>query len=367
MPRLTGEYHIFDNFIYELFRAYDIPFQAGVALARGLKVDLILTLPSGRRVVVENKLYGSTVAETVPIRQALAQLRSLMQQSGSSGALLIVSTRLATYQRKQNRSRLEGALIFDLTDLFYWFLVNDDLFEEYYSFMLAIAFDNELSRSEIRKSAEDAKQKALTQPPIRQLLLDILDDCTETLIVGESPDLKNGKGAKLCLALRDLDPGRPDASAFEHLATDVINYLFGRNLSRIEPQNILDNGLRIDLCAKILPKDFFWQNLVRDFNCRYIVFEFKNYKSKISQEQVYSTEKYLLRDALRTIAIVFSQQGPDKGAKIASKGALREAGKVIIHLDLNDVCKMLEEKDGGGTPEKLLEERFDEMLMTLAR
>jgi hypothetical protein len=367
MPMPSGEYKIFEDFIRRLFQAYDIPLSAEVELAGRFRADFVLTLPTGLRIVVETKLYGSTRAETMRLRQALAQVTSFSQGGGADGALLIVSIRLTADQRNEKRSRLDEALIFDLVDILYWSLISEDLFEEYYSFMLAIAFDSESSQSEIRRAAKEAKRRVSTRhQPTRERLLALLNS-TATLNAVDAATPEIGEGSRLCMTLRELDPGRPDASAFELIAIDIIKYLFGRNLSRLEPQNVLDNGLRIDLCAKILPKDFFWKDLVRDFNCRYIVFEFKNYAGKISQEQVYSTEKYLLRDALRTIAIVISREGPDEGAKSASKGALREAGKVIVHLDLNDICQMLKEKDGGGTPEEILEQRLDEMLMSLAR
>ena len=167
--------------------------------------------------------------------------------------------------------------------------------------------------------------------------------------------------------MRELQPGRADAQRFERLVSEIVQYLFHENFSKWEKQNAIDSGLRMDLCAKLFPKDRFWKDLGRDFNCRYVVFEFKNYSEQVTQEQVYSTEKYLLRDALRTIAIIISTRGADTGALIAAKGALREAGKVIVHLDINDLCEMLRERDTGGSPEKVIETRLDDMLMSLAR
>ena len=60
----------------------------------------------------------------------------------------------------------------------------------------------------------------------------------------------------------------------------------------------------MDLIARLVPKETsaFWQSLAQDFRCRYIVFEFRNYTEEISQNQIYTTEKYLYPTALRPAA-----------------------------------------------------------------
>lgn len=51
----------------------------------------------------------------------------------------------------------------------------------------------------------------------------------------------------------------------------------------------------------------------------------------------------------------------------ATRGAVRESGKLIIHLSLDDVFKMLEMKDDGDNPNDYLFDILDEMLMKLER
>ena len=51
------------------------------------------------------------------------------------------------------------------------------------------------------------------------------------------------------------------------------------------------------------------------YKSRYIVFEFKNYNDEITQNEVYSTNKYLYREALRTVAIVISRYKMNVNAK----------------------------------------------------
>lgn len=103
------------------------------------------------------------------------------------------------------------------------------------------------------------------------------------------------------------------------------------------------------------------------FKTWYVIFEFKNHTRYITQGEVYSTEKYLFVPAMRSVAFVISRKGTDKNAKAVMRGALRETGKLILSLSLDEVCTMLKMKDAGDEPNTLLFKRLDEMLMKLER
>ena len=51
----------------------------------------------------------------------------------------------------------------------------------------------------------------------------------------------------------------------------------------------------------------------------------------------------------------------------ATRGAARESGKLIIHLNIDDICKMLDLKDSGDDPNAVIFDIVDEMLMKLVR
>jgi hypothetical protein len=263
-----------------------------------------------------------------------------------------------------------NVLVFDLADIFYWASSRQEIYDDFRSFFFALSRDDEPFQAEIRRAMSAARARQRRHEPAIGDIAKALRTLGRPGHVEDVYDPDEGRrryGKELCDTLRELGPGRPNAGAFERLVTDIVQYLFAENFSKWETQNVIDSGLRMDLCGKLFPRERFWKDVVRDFNCRYVVFEFKNYSNPISQEQVYSTEKYLLRDALRTLAIVISTKGADRGAAEASKGALREGGKLIVHLDIDELCEMLQERDDGGTPEKVLERKVDAMLMSLSR
>jgi len=110
-----------------------------------------------------------------------------------------------------------------------------------------------------------------------------------------------------------------------------------------------------------------WRMLVERFNSQYVIFEFKNYGGRITQGEIYTTEKYLFAKAMRTTAIIVSRKGADKNALAACRGALREHGKLIINLSVDDICKLLALRDADDDCNAYLFQIVDDMLMKLER
>jgi hypothetical protein len=117
----------------------------------------------------------------------------------------------------------------------------------------------------------------------------------------------------------------------------------------------------------MLPATDFWSFLINHLNSRYVLFEFKNYSSKIKQGQILTTEKYLLEKGLRRAAIILSRRGAERNAVLMAQGAMRESGKLMLILDDEKVCRMLHMKEEGDDPTDLLFELADEFLLSLPR
>ena len=170
--------------------------------------------------------------------------------------------------------------------------------------------------------------------------------------------------------LRLLPPGKDDAAKFEMLCTDILKYILGDYLTLWKKQQSSNDGLyRFDLCCKIktdVDQDFF-DTVKNYFRTKYIVFEFKNYTDRITQAEIYTTEKYLYEKALRKVAIIISRSGADNHALWAAKGSLRENGKLILCLSDQDLVEMLDMKDRGELPAEFLSAMLDDLLMCLEK
>lgn len=196
---------------------------------------------------------------------------------------------------------------------------------------------------------------------------------------------ERGRGAALCRELKAITSAKPGASnteknararKFEAKCIECLMFLFSDSLAAPAPQKRSHKGRNIiDYIARLQPATAFWNLLLSDFGARYIVFEFKHYRKRITQGQILTTEKYLYLAARRPVAIIISLLGPDSGASEAARGALREHGKLILNLTVEDLCVMLHAKDaamGDGESglvdvEKPLFDALDEMLMRIDR
>ena len=103
------------------------------------------------------------------------------------------------------------------------------------------------------------------------------------------------------------------------------------------------------------------------FNSKYIIFEFKNYSEKITQKEIYTTDKYLYLKALRGVAILVSCKGASTNANKAIRGTLRENGKLILSVSNTDLLKMIDIKINKGIPADYLYQKFDELLIDLEK
>jgi hypothetical protein len=292
--------------------------------------------------VVSAHLHRSQFASQSTVRSAAAQLQAAQFNAKARHAILILNTVreasviaiAATY----------GVTVFDLHSLKSVAALSSTLLIELDDLQQEAVF-----------FGEDSTLLTLENPP------------TAFDSVDREVDLEQeSKGAALAADLLAVpaSQGKP----YEAVCERVVQYLFDDDLAAWNRQHGTVEGLhQFDLIARIRSKHDFWSCVQQRFQSQYVVFEFKNYAEKITQAQVYTTEKYLFPKALRATAIIISRMGPDDHALVASRGALREAGKLILHCSNDDLLQMLQAKDRGTDPSDFLLGTLDTMLMSLER
>lgn len=170
--------------------------------------------------------------------------------------------------------------------------------------------------------------------------------------------------------LRMCQAGRPMAREFEALCKKLLENIFSEDLALWKEQERSNKDLyRFDLLCRIKDgkQKTFWRILERYFASKYIIFEFKNYKEKITQKEIYTTEKYLYAKALRSVGIIIAANGYDENACWAAKGCLRENGKLIMLLDAEDLIKMNQMKIDQEDPADYLLGKLDALLLDLEK
>lgn len=170
--------------------------------------------------------------------------------------------------------------------------------------------------------------------------------------------------------LRMCTSGREMASRYEKICQLLLENIFSEDLALWKQQQRSNNDLyRFDLLCRIKDgnQKTFWSIIERFFNSKYIVFEFKNYTNPVTQKEIYTTEKYLYAKALRSVGIIIAANGYDENAHWAAKGSLRENGKLILLLDVEDLIKMNEMKMEQDDPANYLLSKLDGLLLELEK
>ena len=191
----------------------------------------------------------------------------------------------------------------------------------------------------------------------------------EPYIFGEIE--KKSEDESLKEKLLQIKPGVEQYKQYEEVCIEILKYILGDYLTLWYTQENTDNGMyRFDLCCKIKTganQDFF-DTIQQYFNTKYIVFEFKNYSNKITQKEIYTTEKYLYEKALRRVAIIISRKGADENALAAIRGSLRESGKLILCLSDRDILELIEIKERNEQPtEAFFGAMLDDLLIHLEK
>lgn len=215
-------------------------------------------------------------------------------------------------------------------------------------------------------------------PDIKNEFISFLEHSTENIEpqapdieIRQSPTAQKPTELDLKERLLKIAPGVEQFQDYESLCTEILKYVLGDYLTLWEAQEPSNDGLyRVDLCCKIkngANQDFF-DTIKHYFNTKYIVFEFKNHKGKITQKEIYTTEKYLYEKALRKVAIIISRFGADDHAQKAAKGALRENGKLILCLSDNSLIEMIDIKTRGDQePAEFMGALLDDILVHLEK
>lgn len=215
-------------------------------------------------------------------------------------------------------------------------------------------------------------------PDIKNELIAFLDYATDHIEpkaplveISQKPSEQKTTELDLKERLLKITPSIQQSRDHESLCIEILKYVLGDYLTLWDAQETTNDGLyRFDLCCKIkngANQDFF-DTVKHYFNTKYIIFEFKNYTEKITQKEIYTTEKYLYEKALRKVAIIISRFGADNHALKAAKGVLRENGKLILCLSDNSLLEMIEIKTRGDQePAEFLGAILDDILVHLEK
>ncbi|CAM5507499.1 hypothetical protein MAUB1S_08473 [Mycolicibacterium aubagnense] len=327
------------------------------------EVDLLLTL-SGVRTVVEVKMYRSRTPRISDMERAAFQALNAREAMAADHAALVVNLRR---DRLPDQGLLPaGVVLIGLDDLIAMAAGNTDILSELADITQELQsgladFDTEVDMSPARA-------------PV-----------TVTAFMGPGDGMRSSaplpdKGAKLAIDLLAITPGQRTTetlpsgrtgvnwSLFEEVGQKCLEYIFEHELTNWHAQSSVGGDAnRLDVMAKVSGDDVFSRTLIEDFRSRYVLFEFKNYADPIGANMVHITEKYLFPTALRSTVVFVSPRGLSPQACEATRGALRDARKLMLDLPVKLLVSMLHEKDRGNAGGARMEALLDTFLLSLGR
>jgi len=341
----------FENLIHELLVAlgYNVGtnFSSG-SPTDGMLPDLVVTNANDCRILIESKFYRTTQPTLEMLTVSARNLVRLGKSLESENLVLIVAIPIAQALREEIENLFKIVIIdgFDLERELVAFPPLLSIYQALVSDVYRLEVPFEQARQNIFSSTfgkSNFDQKSYDE-------------------------LSNNQREYFEQRFLSVKPGKDDFSSYEEVCGELLKYLFKENLSGWEKQPISDDGLnRFDLVCRVNRGNQFWDLIIDEFHSRYVVFEFKNYSSSIQPTQIYTTEKYLFQKALRNVAFVLSRSGLSTNSTKATKGILRETGKLILGLTDADLLKMVSIKETGGISADYLFELLDTFLIKLEK
>jgi hypothetical protein len=327
----------------------------------------------GSQFGVETKFYRSTMPTRTLIRNAAAQLAEELTKRRIEKGKLVLSLEIPEGVPKTINDLGPEIEIVDLNDLY---RLSGQFPDQFF------ALNDLMRKSRLETASPPAKDEGdvfslwfgdlvgrrLNSEQKTRTLQDLVIQAADEVFQNRDYDVAKEKIRDLITRLEVSRSGPRGAKAYESLCLEAIKELFSEDFGDFKEQHRIADGFhRLDFISSIKSENEFWNSLRDDFRSRYVVFEVKNYPGKVSQDQIYSTEKYLFTNALRSVAILIARNGENKGAYHARQGALREAGKLILMLTQEDVIKMLQMKIAGDEVISVLADKLDDLLTKMAR
>lgn len=343
--------HEFEKLCAKIFEAKGIAVEKNAVIDKEkifYEIDLILSDINSEKIAVEIKYYRTRKPNKGMLVKAIEKIKIVAEHVNIKNQMLIIGMPIDN-NLKTELSRAYNIKIIDSNNLIFLIDGNEELLSNFRDLMSDIP-------NEVKEEEE-----------VEEIDLNNLFKYNKKIISTEKTYIDN-ISERLWSEFEKIACGKNDFVEYENKCVDILKYLFDENLNGWNKQLRTDDELnRYDLICRVKRGNEFWEFLVDEFHSRYIVFEFKNYCNKVKQTQIYTTEKYLFQKALRNVCFMISRDGLDENALKATKGILRESGKLIIDLKDDDLYKMLKLKESGDEPSDYLFEMVDETLLKLSK
>ena len=264
-----------EKFCSKMFQALNFSFTPKVKLENSrYRADFILEVDSGS-ILVEVKTYRDKHASRNILENAVGRLNEYRQEI-FKGNNYIKHYCLILFCAVDEQYKKD---IYEQYQITIWDIAN----------ILHICRDNQELINELAKFIYYPIADISPEKPIGWYPEGLKDSNSSAL---QKVELLNH--LELEMGLKSCERGKGASIEYEAICHNIIKFLFENEFTQMSNQHKTQDELfRMDLLCGIKGSTAFWDMLIRHYNTRFVVFEFKNHSKPISQNIIYITEKYL--------------------------------------------------------------------------
>lgn len=263
-----------EEFVGEMFNYLNIEYERDVSI-QDKRIDYIIKGTNNLDTLVEVKEIKNNYRDA--IISAIDQMKDYRniypkEQMNKYSFVIIMGS---VNQEQKDYFAKQNIIIIDISNILYLIKDNQDLISSLKDILPFSIVDIVPKKIQLEKYINYVKESKTQKKHLPEEKLLRIED-------------------KYINQLKNITKGIEGSREFEIVGEKILKYLFGDYLYDWKSQVNCDNNLhRIDLLGKVKQQEGFWKMLSDIYRSRYIIFDFKNYNNKITQEQVESTNKYL--------------------------------------------------------------------------
>ena len=163
--------------------------------------------------------------------------------------------------------------------------------------------------------------------------------------------------------LKECPTGQEHFSDYERLIIEIFVYLFSDSLGEPKPQSrTLDGKQRRDVLFGNRRVERLWDRVFHRFAADFLIVDCKNHSDPVDGGVVTDVDKYANK-ALGRFILIVSRLGAEASAASTQIRVYRDSNTVVLVLSDAQLLEMVERKERGQSPEDVIEDALDELLM----
>jgi hypothetical protein len=179
--------------------------------------------------------------------------------------------------------------------------------------------------------------------------------------------LKRTKESKFDSRLKECEPGKRDWKKFQDICEEILCHCLVPPLIQPLIQPETRDGLHIRDLIFNIPYELngFWSLFLNKFGLALII-ECKNYASPVKENQLRISSKYVGEGKLTTLGILVTRKGLHRNGIKAQENIWKDDKKMILCMSDAHIKKMLQLKNEGDEPWKVIDSLIRDFLLSLS-